>query len=111
MDIHDLALAACIMLTSAAHLFLKHGSNLSRSQLSGFLNPWSVAGYVCFGMVTVLSVLAMQKISLKVLNAWSGLIYLFVVVGSVFILGERLHARQTVGIVMILVGVTLFFAL
>lgn len=105
---HYAALASCIALTAAAQIFLKLGATASRSTLVSLVNPWTICGYGLFALVTVLSVYAMQRVDLKVVTAWTGLTYIFVMVASRMVLGELLTLTRIVGIILIAAGVVIF---
>ena len=68
---HWLALAACVVLTTAGQLCLKAGALRARGDLASFVHPWTLLGWLLFGLNTIAGVYAMRAIDLKVGSTWS----------------------------------------
>lgn len=107
--LHVIALGGCIICTTIAQLCMKYGAVKSASVQKSLMNPLVLFAYGLFGIVTVLSVFVMQQIELKVVNAWTGMTYILVVLGSLGLLGERMQRLQWLGVLLVFCGMGLFF--
>jgi uncharacterized membrane protein len=59
-------------------------------------------------LVPIFSIYALQVIYLKDMNAWTGLVYVLVVVLSRIILKERVNRLMVMGCILIAIGVFIF---
>lgn len=97
-------------LTAVAQVFLKYGAirKKNRHFFSKFYNPFSLAGYFTFVIVTLLNLYALQEIRLIDMVYIVPLSFVLVLLGSRFIFGEKLSIRQVVGFFILLFGIVLF---
>ena len=97
----------CTLLGSAAQILMKTGANsLAGSGLLGFVtNLPLMAGYVLYGMSTVLLVLALRDGELSVLYPVIALSYVWVTILSVVIFQESINLFKCLGIATIVAGV------
>ena len=105
---HGVALASAIVITAISQVFLKSGAINKTSFIKSFLNWKTIIGYGFFGIVTILSVYAMQRIELKTMTAWIGTTYILVVLFSRLFLKEKIDLFKIAGCVLIVFGVLIF---
>lgn len=98
-----------IVLTSAAHLFLKRGSVIAAgSGMRMYLHPLSLFSYLIFAIVAFLSITAMKGLDLKVFFALTSLTYICIPVLSFAFLKEPVTKNKLIGIIIISIGVVIF---
>ncbi|MDN5319254.1 MAG: hypothetical protein PWR00_1217 [Thermovirga sp.] len=69
-------------------------------------NPWAIGGIICFGISFMFMSAALTKVDLSVAYPFmSGLVYVLVLMASVFLFSEQLTWLRVVGIFLILSGV------
>lgn len=100
-----------VLMASGAQMLLKKGASLPHQNfIREYMNPWVISGYVVMGLTLVLNVFAMSRgILVKEVSIIESLSYLFVPLLSFWFFRERLTARKIVSIVIIIVGVAVFF--
>jgi uncharacterized membrane protein len=103
-----LALAVSILLTSLAQVLLKRGVSSKNSWFKSLFTWRSLVSYSIFGMVTVLSVYALQKIDLKTFGAWISVTYILVILLSWQILKEEIDRTTIIGCSLIIIGNFIF---
>jgi drug/metabolite transporter (DMT)-like permease len=102
------AMAACVLLTTAAQLLLKAGAARKGGVLGSFLNPHTLSGYALLGLVTVLSTFAMQKIDMKTGSTWAAVPYFLVVLLAWLLFHEKVTRKRVAGCALIVLGLLLF---
>jgi uncharacterized membrane protein len=105
-----LALVA-VFLTSLSHILMKMGSrqqNTSGQILSPYLNRYTISAYVIFLFVTLVSVIALQKIPLKLWTTVTSLNFAVVALMSWRFLKEEMDRGMVLGILIIVTGVVVF---
>ncbi len=100
-----------VLMASGAQMLLKKGASLAhQSFIREYLNPWVIGGYAVMGLSMVLNVFAMSRgVLVQEVGIIESLSYLFVPLLSFWFFRERLTARKIVSIVIIIVGVAVFF--
>lgn len=105
---HWLSLAACVVLTTVAQLCLKAGARGARGAFASFVHPWTLLGWLLFGLNTVAGVYAMRAIDLKVGSTWSAMAYPLVALLARALLDEPLTRHQLAGCGLIAAGIFIF---
>ncbi len=97
----------CTFLGAAAQILMKTGANrLVHAGLIGMItNLPLMAGYVCYGIFTVLLVLALRDGELSLLYPIIALNYVWVTALSFFIFHDRINPFKLIGVCLIVVGV------
>lgn len=109
-----------VLLGTTGQLLLKHGMNSATGKASAvgmaalmnavraIANPWVLAGFICYGISSILWLMILKKVSLSTAYPMISMSYVFVVILSALILGERPNWATTVpGLLCIIIGVTL----
>lgn len=102
------AMAAGIILTSVAQIFLKGGLCSKESWINSFFNWRTIIGYGMFGFVTVLNVYTLQGVDLKTFGAWISTTYILVILLSWQVLKEKVDRTTVVGCGLIVIGIIIF---
>lgn len=102
----------CTFLSAAAQLLIKRGAmqlgqnaTLLDAALRIFTDPQLFAGYALYGLFTAGLVLALRHGELSLLYPVIAVSYVWVSIISVTILGERMNALESAGVLLIVVGV------
>jgi drug/metabolite transporter (DMT)-like permease len=99
-----------IILTSAAHLLLKKGSVVAAAtNRKMYLHPLSLTAYLIFAVAALLSIFAMKGLDLKVFFALTSLTYICIPVLSFVFLKEAVTKNKLIGIIIISLGVVIFY--
>jgi drug/metabolite transporter (DMT)-like permease len=106
---HDAALFASILLTAVSQAMMRIGARGRKRALHSFLNPWTIAGNVCFGVVTLLMIYAMQTIPFRSVLAVSSLVYITTPLAACLIAKDPLTVRMMLGALTITIGIVIFF--
>jgi undecaprenyl phosphate-alpha-L-ara4N flippase subunit ArnE len=100
---------ACTILGAAAQMFFKAGLKvMPHPSVLGVLTNWPLlAGLSCYGLSTLLLVLALRKGELSLLYPVISLTYAWVMILSVMLLNEQLNSFKIAGLATIIFGVCL----
>lgn len=100
-----------VLFAAAAQMLLKQGARKQYSSfLRQYLNPWVIGGYGIMGCSLLLNVFCMgHGVQVKEVSIIESLSYLFVPVLSWLVFKEGITWRKAGAIVMIMVGVVVFF--
>lgn len=100
-----------VFVASFAQMLLKKGATLPHNSAIGeYLNPWVLGGYVLLGISLVVNIYAMSKgVLVKDVGIIESLSYLFVPVLAMLCFREKISFRKIISIVLILVGILIFF--
>ena len=100
-----------VFTASLAQMLLKKGASIKHSNfVSEYLNPWVISGYALLGLSLIANIFAMSKgVQVKEVGILESASYLFVPVLSWLCFKERLTSRKIVSIVIILIGISIFF--
>ena len=99
----------CTVIGAAAQILMKHGaSHATGAGLAGIImNLPLMAGYACYGVNTVLLVLALRQGHLSVLYPIIALTYVWVTILSPMFFVDHLNAFKVTGVSLIVFGVSL----
>jgi multidrug transporter EmrE-like cation transporter len=98
---------ACTILGAAAQILMKMGMTHFRPEPIALLTNYQLlAGYVLYGMNTLMLVLALREGELSMLYPIIALTYVWVTLLSYFMLSEPANAFKNIGIITIVIGVT-----
>lgn len=104
-----------ILLASSGQILIKFGINNTRTEgLSSFAYVYTVIinknvamGIIAYGLSVIFWLLALRQAPLSLLYPMVSLSYIFVIIGSVVILGESLSTMKIIAISIIMIGVIL----
>lgn len=102
---------AAVLFAGISQVFLKIGSrqqNPFGQLISPYLNIYTLGAYAIFLFVTIITVIALQKIPLKLFYAITSLNFVIVALLSWYFLKERLNKAMIMGICLIFFGVMIF---
>lgn len=100
-----------VLFAAGAQMLLKQGARKQYSSfLRQYLNPWVIGGYGIMGCSLLLNVFCMgHGVQVKEVSIIESLSYLFVPVLSWLVFKEGITWRKAGAIVVIMVGVVVFF--
>ena len=100
-----------IFACSLSQLLLKKSADRNhRAKIYEILNPWVISAYAIFFGSLLINIWAMSKgVQLKEMALLEALGYIFVPILSVFLLKEHLTRRTVGGIVIIILGIIVFY--
>lgn len=118
MSVHSLSIIlSSVTLTAFAQLALKLSSArhaapvesaaLLRSLFEQFMNPWTIAGVVAYGLSFVLWILALREVPLTIAYPFMGLTLVMVAILGVIVLGETLSLAKLCGMLLVCAGLVL----
>lgn len=101
-----------VLLAAFAQMLLKKSATISYdSIIKEYVNPWVVCGYGMMGASLLINIFAMSKgVMVKELGTIEALSYLFIPLLSWLFFKEKISARKALSIVLILVGIFIFFS-
>ncbi len=98
-----------VLVSSVSQLLLKMSANRQyETRLAEYLNPKVVIAYVLFFGATLITVLAYQYVPLSLGPVLESTGYIFVTLLGYFVLKEKIGKQKLVGMLVILVGISLF---
>lgn len=102
---------ACVFVAAIAQMMLKKGATIQYSSLfREYLNPWVLGGYVLMGASMIGNIFAMSHgVQVKEVSIIEAFSYLFVPLLSWLLFKEKITQRKVLSIVLILIGVIIFF--
>lgn len=100
-----------VLSAAGAQMLLKKGATITYpSFIRQYLNLWVMGGYAIMGCSLLLNVFCMSRgVQLKEMGGIESLSYLFVPVFSWLFFKERITWRKAGAIVVIMLGVVVFF--
>lgn len=100
-----------ILACSLSQLLLKKSANKSHmARIYEIVNPWVMMAYGVFMISMLVNIWAMSKgLKLKEMAMLESLGYVFVPLLSVLFLNEKMTRRAIMAVLVILVGVTVFY--
>jgi drug/metabolite transporter (DMT)-like permease len=99
----------CTLLGAAGQVLIKLGAaqlGQSASPLAMVTNPLLFGGYVLYGLMTALFVLALRDEELSLLYPIIALTYVWVMGLSIWLFGESFNLAKGLGVVTIVAGVS-----
>lgn len=100
----------CTLLGAAGQVLIKLGATQlgqSTSPLAMITNPLLVGGYVLYGLMTVLFVIALRDEELSILYPIIALTYVWVTGLSVWLFRETFNLAKGLGVATIVAGVSI----
>ena len=106
---YTLIMLGSVLISSVSQIGLKISSNKKHENLlKEYINPWVIISYMLFFSATLITIFAMRVISISRAMILESAGYIFVTVLSYLFLKEKLSAKKTTGLVLILVGVFVY---
>lgn len=103
-------LVASALLSAVSQVLLKCGANRTyKHPVFEYVNPWVISGYGLLMITTVLTLAAFTHVEFKNAPVIEALGYVFVLVLSRMILGEKFTKRKLLGNALILAGIAVFY--
>ena len=102
------ALGGSILLSSCAQIALKRGLNVRRPVSALWrtaTSPWVMAWALCFGVATVLWIVALHSLDLSYAYPLLGSGYVLVTAMAVILLRERVSRIHWIAVLLIAIGV------
>ena len=99
----------CSILGATAQILFKMGSNyLTQNGIESILfNYWLMGGYVCYGISTLLLIIALKYGELSVLYHIISITYIWVAILSpIFFPSDYLNIQKFIGLLFIIAGVS-----
>ena len=108
---YKLLVIVSVFAAACAQIMLKQGAKKEyASFLRQYLNPWVISGYGILGASLLLNVFCMSHgVLVKEVSIIESLSYLFVPLLSLLFLKEQLTRKKAEAIIVIIVGVIIFF--
>ena len=100
-----------VALAALSQMLLKKSANAHHNSFfKEYLNIFVIGGYCMMGISLILNIYAMRNgVQIKEIGTMEALSYLFVPVLSLLIFGEKMNKRKVVSILIILIGIVVFF--
>lgn len=110
MNKYVLLLILAVLVSSISQIILKKSASKTYdSVLKEYLNVYVITGYVLMVISTVLVVLGLKGVPYKNEPIIESLGYLFVMILSNRLLGEKITKKKFLGNVLILVGIAVYY--
>ena len=111
MNIFILLVAISVLSAGGAQMLLKQGAKKQYPTfIRQYLNPWVIGGYGIMGCSLLLNIFCLSHgVQVKEISVIESLSYLFVPLLSWMFFKERITWRKAGAIVMIMIGVVVFF--
>lgn len=100
-----------VFASACSQMLLKKGASIKyNSFIRQYLNPWVISGYGIMGLAVIVNIYCMSKgLQVKELSIIESLSYLFVPCLSWMFFGEKITKRKALAILIIIVGIIIFF--
>ena len=110
MNKYVFLLILAVLVSSISQIILKKSSSKTyKSIIKEYLNVYVITGYGLMVLSTVLVVLGLKGVPYKNEPIIESLGYLFVMILSNRLLGEKITKKKVLGNVLILVGIALYY--
>ena len=110
MNKYVLLLILAVLVSSISQIILKKSSSKTyKSIIKEYLNVYVITGYGLMVLSTVLVVLGLKGVPYKNEPIIESLGYLFVMILSNRLLGEKITKKKVLGNVLILVGIAVYY--
>ncbi len=97
------------MLSSFSQILLKKSAQKEKdSVIKEYLNPYVIGGYAITALCMVLTIVALKGMPFKYAAVLESLTYLYIMVLSKVLLGEKLTKKKILGNIIIVIGVIIF---
>lgn len=111
MNFYYALVLIAVVLTGVSQILLKIGSqqkNTFSTQISPYLNRFTLSAYMIFLFITMVSVVALKEIPLKQFYAINSLTFVVVALFSWVLLKEEVNKGMIMGILIIVLGIVIF---
>lgn len=103
--------ALSVLISSFSQILLKKGAMTERrSLISEYLNLYVILGYLLMLAATLLTVISYRGLQFKSVAVISSFGYVLVMILSTAFFGERMTVKKTLGVLLIILGVSIFYA-
>ena len=111
MTVYYLMVVLGVLLAAVSQMLLKKSSlRTHASVINEYLNCWVILGYTLLGLSLILDIWAMSYgVLAKEVSSLESLSYFFVPLLSSLFFKERITKKKIVAIVLIMIGVVVFF--
>ena len=110
MNKYVFLLIVAVLVSSISQIILKKSSSKTyKSIIKEYLNVYVITGYGLMVLSTVLVVLGLKGVPYKNEPIIESLGYLFVMILSNRLLGEKITKKKVLGNVLILVGIAVYY--
>ena len=110
MNKYVLLLILAVLVSSISQIILKKSASKTYdSVLKEYLNVYVITGYVLMVISTVLVVLGLKGVPYKNEPIIESLGYLFVMILSNRLLGEKITKKKVLGNALILIGIAVYY--
>lgn len=105
-----------ILLTTVGEFILKHAINVNTTadtiqtlgifdgMVNALQNPMIVSAYICIFLGSILWLIALSKYELSFLYPFLSLSFLFITIGSEWLLDEHVSSTRYIAVLLIIVG-------
>lgn len=109
--IYRITVIVAVFSAACAQMLLKKASTIHYPSFwRQYVNPWVIGGYSIMGLAMLANIYAMSRgVQLKEVGTFEALSYLFVPCLSRIFFKERLSAMKIAAIMVIMIGVAVFF--
>jgi len=97
----------CTILTSIGQILFKYSTGRLGSFMEIITNVPLIAGFIFYGLASILLIMALRSGHLSVLYPFVALSFIWVTVLSIFLFNERVLMHNWLGIAAIMIGVSL----
>ena len=97
------------MLSSFSQILLKKSAQKEKkSIIQEYINPYVIGGYAITAICMILTIIAYRGMPFKYGAVLESLTYLYIMVLSKLLLGEKLTRKKIIGNIIIVIGVIIF---
>lgn len=97
------------LLAAFSQILLKKSAIVNHTnKIEEYINLYVIASYTILFATTFINMFAMREISYKSVPVIGTVSYVFVIILSKLILGEKISRRKLTGIIIILIGIIIF---
>ena len=106
------ALFSAVLISTCSQLMLKRATLQQRKGLlADYLNFWVISGYILMGISTLCIIFAYRGVDYKNGPVVESLGFVLVMIFGRVLFNEKLSGRKIMGMVLILVGIAVFYLL
>lgn len=96
-------LVGATIAAAAGQMLFRIGAR-DRTNLLAFVNPYIIAGLFFYASGVVAWIYALSKEQMVAVYAFTGLTFVLVYLGGVFLLGERINTTKSMGVALVIAG-------
>lgn len=110
MNKYIILLILAVLVSSISQIILKKSASKKyKSVVKEYINPYVIIGYLLMVLSTVLVILGLKGVSYKDEPIIESLGYIFVMILSNKILGEKITKNKIIGNALILFGIFIYY--